>query len=217
VKDKGRYDVSRSVEAQYEPCSRHRVLRNLTGIRRKREMDRAEAEAHIRALRGMFSAYTPDHRFTAADIREMHRTWLGSIYPWAGEYRSVNMTKEDFTFAAAHVIPSLMEEFEKGPLKLYTPCRFKEKEEAAYAMAVVHTELLLIHPFREGNGRLARMLAILMALQNDLPPLNYGLIKGRNRQEYFRAVRAGLTRDYEPMSKLFRVTIARTLRLSVDR
>jgi hypothetical protein len=33
---------------------------------------------------------------------------------------------------------------------------------------VVHAELLLIHPFREGNGRLARWLADLMALQPEL-------------------------------------------------
>jgi len=35
----------------------------------------------------------------------------------------------------------------------------------ATALAEVHAELILIHPFREGNGRLARLLALLMALQ----------------------------------------------------
>jgi cell filamentation protein len=37
-----RYDVSGLVEAQFEPGSRRRVLKNLLGIRRKREMDRLE-------------------------------------------------------------------------------------------------------------------------------------------------------------------------------
>jgi cell filamentation protein len=180
-------------------------------------MDRAEAASQIRALREMLASYTPDHRFCAADIRQMHRAWLGGLYRWAGEYRSVNMTKGHFTFAAAHLIPRLMDELEQGPLRLYTPCRFGNREETAHALAVVHTELLLIHPFREGNGRLARMLAILMAVQNDLPPLNFGAIRGKTRQDYFRAVQAGLTRDYEPMAKLFRLTISRTLRLSGGR
>ena len=33
------------------------------------------------------------------------------------------------------------------------------------SIAMVHTELLLIHPFRDGNGRLARWLADIMAAQ----------------------------------------------------
>lgn len=38
-----RYDVAGLIEAQYQPGSRGRVLRNLLGITRKREMDEAEA------------------------------------------------------------------------------------------------------------------------------------------------------------------------------
>ena len=73
-------------------------------------------------------------------------------------------------------------------------------------------ELVLIHPFREGNGRVGRVLAILMALQAGLPPLDFGSITGRKRQEYFAAVRAGMDRDYEPMEKIFSGVIRRTLR-----
>ena len=39
----------------------------------------------------------------------------------------------------------------------------------AAALAIVHAELILIHPFRDGNGRLARMLSTLMGLQARLP------------------------------------------------
>jgi len=41
-------------------------------------------------------------------------------------------------------------------------------------MAVVHVELVLIHPFRDGNGRVARILSILMGLQAGLPALDFG-------------------------------------------
>jgi cell filamentation protein len=91
----------------------------------------------------------------------------------------VNLSKGDFPFAAANEIPRLMMEFEKGPLREYTPCRFAVMMEIVRAIAVVHTELLLIHPFREGNGRVVRLLAILMALQAGLPPLDFGGVKGR--------------------------------------
>ena len=46
----GRYDVSGLIEAQHQPGSRGRVLRNLRGITRKREMDEAEARGQKRAL-----------------------------------------------------------------------------------------------------------------------------------------------------------------------
>jgi cell filamentation protein len=122
----------------------------------------------------------------------------------------VNLSKGDFPFAAANQISRLMMEFEKGPLREYTPCRFTVMREIARAIAVVHTELLLIHPFREGNGRAARLLAVLMALQAGLPPLDFGGIKGRKRQQYFSAVKAGLDRDYKPMEKVFSAVISRT-------
>ena len=37
-----RYDISGLVEAQFEPGSRRRVLKNLLGVKSKREMDRLE-------------------------------------------------------------------------------------------------------------------------------------------------------------------------------
>ena len=213
MKKGGHYDASSLIEAQYEPGSRGRVLRNLLGIKSKREMDQVEAQEQLRTLEELVRIYDQTHRFTAADVRRIHKIWLGSIYAWAGNYRQVNLSKGDFPFAAANQIPRLMIEFEKGPLRAYTPCRFTEMNEIARTIAVVHTELLLIHPFREGNGRVARLLAVLMALQAGLPPLDFGNIKGRKRQKYFRAVQAGLDRDYKPMEKVFSAVIRRTRRV----
>ena len=62
---------------------------------------------------------------------------------------------------------------------------------------------MLIHPFREGNGRIARVLATLMALQAQLPPLDFSDITGRRRAGYFAAVQAGMDRNYLPMQGLF--------------
>jgi cell filamentation protein len=213
MKKGGHYDASGLIEAQFEPGSRGRVLRNLLGIKSKREMDQVEAQEQLRTLEELVRIYDQTHRFTAADVRRIHKMWLEPIYAWAGKYRQVNLSKGDFPFAAANQIPRLMMEFEKGPLREYTPCRFTGMSEIARAIAVVHAELLLIHPFREGNGRVARLLAVLMALQAGLPPLDFGNIKGRKRQEYFRAVQAGLDRDYKPMEKVFSAVIRRTRRV----
>ena len=58
---KDRYDVSGLVEAQFEPGSRGRVLRNRLGIIRKRDMDRAEAESQLRPFDAFSTRYGPDH------------------------------------------------------------------------------------------------------------------------------------------------------------
>jgi cell filamentation protein len=214
LKKGGRYDTSKLVEAQLEPKSHGRVLKNLLGVTRKRAMDQVEAREQLRALEELIGLYDERHRFTAADVRRIHRIWLGPIYAWAGEYRQVNVSKGDFPFAAARQIPRLITELEKGPLREFTPCRVASPDEVVRAIAIVHTELMLIHPFREGNGRVGRLLAILMALQAGLPPLDFGGIKGRKRLEYFAAVRAGLDRDYGPMERMFSGVVRRTLRIS---
>lgn len=106
-----------------------------------------------------------------------------------------------------------MTELEEGPLKRYTPCRPAGIANLAAALAEVHVELVLIHPFREGNGRVARILAVLMGLQAGLPALFFDKLSGRKRQLYFAAVRAGIDRNYDPMAKLFSAVIERTLQI----
>jgi len=144
-----------------------------------------------------------DQRFNVQDICAMHRNWLGRIYSWAGDYRQVNLSKDGFTFAMAPTIPTLMAEFERNQLNRCTPCHFGSRVAVAQALAEVHVELTLIHPFREGNGRLGRLLATLMGLQAGLPLLDFSEMAGWRRDEYFAAVRAGLDRDYQPMTRLF--------------
>ena len=213
MQPKDRYDAADLDESQFEPGFRHRVLKNLLGITSKREMDQLEGHEQVRVLEELTGLYDSDRRFTAADICRMHRLWLGRIYPWAGKYRQVNVKKDSFPFAAAAQIPKLMAEFEDGPLKRHTPCRSASIEHLATALAEVHVELVLIHPFREGNGRVARILAVLMGLQAGLPALYFDNLSGRKRVEYFAAVQAGVDRNYGPMAKLFIAVIERTLQI----
>lgn len=206
----GRYDTSRLVEAQFEPGSRGRVLRNLLGITSSRKMDDAEASALKAAMDAFVETYGEGHRFTGEDICRMHRRWLGGIYAWAGTYRQVNVSKDGFPFAAANRVPALMQDYSRNVLAKRTPCRGLGRDEVASALAETHVELLLIHPFREGNGRIARALSTLMALQAGLPPLNFELIAGKARNAYFASVQAGMDRNYAPMEKLFAEIIDRS-------
>jgi cell filamentation protein len=207
----GRYDVSGLPEAQFEPGSNEQVLKNRLGIKSPKEMDDAEARALGKAMVEFVGRYDEKHHFTAADIRDMHRRWLGEIYEWAGDYRQVNVSKGEFPFAAAARIPDLMADYEWKVLARHTPCNFKERAAVTRALAETHVELVLIHPFREGNGRAARILSILMALQAGLPPLDFSSVAEEKKQEYFAAVQAGLDKNYAPMEQLFSEVIERSL------
>lgn len=217
MKKSGRYKTAHLIEDQYEPGSHGRVLKNLLRITRKRVMDVVEAEKYALSIPTLAGRFDREHRFTAADIGEIHRVWLSDIYEWAGQYRQVNMSKDGFDFTMARYIPQHMLELENGILRQYTPCTFTTDEEIITALAVIHTELMLIHPFREGNGRAGRLLAVVMAFQAGLPGLDYAGIRGRKRKEYFAAVQAGMERNYEPMKKIFESVLSRTRRTHPQR
>jgi cell filamentation protein len=190
-------------EAEFQPGSRGRVLRNLLGITRVREMEEAEAQALIAAQQAARSTYGRNHRFTPADIRRLHRMWLGSIYPWAGNYRTVNIGEGGLHFAHAPLIARLMVNFGKEALRRHTPCREGTDVPVARSLAEVHAQLILIHPFRDGNARLARLVAVLMAAQVGVNSLRLSALAGAGKRTYAQAIHAAMTRDYAPLESLF--------------
>ncbi len=210
-----RYQVANGVEAEHEPGSRKRVLRNLLGIGRKIEIDAVEYEALVTAQKAYYRQVDKNTVIDARFIRAMHRDWLGGIYEWAGNYRTVDVEKLGFRWPPAYLIARNMERFESQVLAEYTPCHGRDLAEVCNALARVHAELLLIHPFREGNGRIARWLADLMAAQADYPPPLYrfrGRGSTRVRNQYLTAVTSGYKRDYEDLARFFEEAISLRLR-----
>lgn len=197
-----RYDASTQLEGQYEQGSNAQVLANKLSIVDPEEMDEVEAVLLSQLTEAVLNEVSEDQKLTTDDLCEWHRRWLGNIYGWAGQFRNVNLGKDGFQFAAAHLIPKLMQGFQKSYLQKMTPCHGMNDEELIDAIANVHIEFILIHPFREGNGRLGRLLATIMALQAGKPLSNFEYL-AKNRDEYFQAVQAGLD-DPDPMKKVFR-------------
>ena len=208
-KKSGRYSVPS--DEDFEPGSNEEVLKNYLEVKSKREMEVLEGRELKRAESELVDIFGEDHQFTAEDICNIHELWLGDIYPFAGRYRNVNMAKDDFLFAPSHRIEYLMSKFEVDLLSKYTPCRYKKTDELAYALGVVHVEFILIHPFREGNGRVARLLADLMSTQANKPPLNYAAIdqieNKKGFHQYILAIHAGVDRNYEPISEIFKMLL----------
>ncbi|MEJ2424659.1 MAG: Fic family protein [Candidatus Thiodiazotropha sp.] len=197
-----RYDTSGNPEAEFEQGSNGLVLKNKLGIRDASEMDDVELDLLMQLYDAIPESVKVDQELTSQDIREWHRRWLGNVYPWAGKSRTVNMGKGDFQFAAAGQIDRLMAVLDRDFLSRYTPCDGMGDEQLVEAIAVVHIELILIHPFREGNGRITRLLANVMAMQAGRPELDFS-IWDEQKDRYFSAIQAGLD-DYEPIKELVR-------------
>lgn len=197
----GRYQVSGS-QGRYQPGSGDQVLENRLGITDPADMDDLELHLLTQLYDRLLVADLPDRRLTVDDLKAWHRQWLGNVYGWAGDERSVDMSKDGFRFASATQLPRLLREFDRDCLAGFTPCHgLMGHQVLAESIAVTHVELILIHPFREGNGRLSRLLADVMAVQAGHEPLDYSSWDA-DKAAYIAAIHAGLSRDYRPMQIL---------------
>jgi cell filamentation protein len=194
-----RYQVG-GIQAAIQPGSHGQVLLNKLGVTTAEDMAELELVLLQKLYEAVLAELSPDAAFTLAHLKTWHRRWLGNVYEWAGEERSVNVSKDGFHFAVAAQIPRLLALFERDCLARFTPCHRLEHDDLIEAIAVTHVEFILIHPFREGNGRLSRLLADAMATQAGHGPLDYSAWDA-DREGYFTAVQAGVAGDYAPMQR----------------
>lgn len=196
-----KYEVNSS-EGEFQAGSDSKVLKNLLGIISEAEINEAESLLLVQLYQYLFDDAKPSSSsLTVADINEWHRKWLGNIYEWAGTARSVNMRKGSFDFASARQIPTLLDNFEKSLLSKFDGLPDTSEESLIHFLAKVHVEFILIHPFREGNGRIARLLLDVIADKAGFSLLNYNLWD-EHKAFYFKAIQAGVAGDYQHMERL---------------
>lgn len=80
-----------------------------------------------------------------ASLRAVHRHLFEDIYEFAGELRTVNISKGSFRFAPLMYLEAALQNIDKMPQS-----NFDEIIEK-------YVEMNIAHPFREGNGRSARI------------------------------------------------------------
>ena len=80
----------------------------------------------------------------------IHRYLFSDIYDFAGELRTVNLAKGNFRFAPVMYLDAALNNIEKMPQGTFD--EIVEK----------YVEMNIAHPFREGNGRAARIWLDLM-------------------------------------------------------
>jgi Fic family protein len=127
--------------------------------------DHLEALGHSEAYDLLFRL-AKSQDITEANVKELHRLFYYRIdAKQAGKYRKrrVIITGTDFIPPAPERIPVLMESFIAG-----LPETRAKRHPVEFA-AIIHEELVTIHPFIDGNGRAARLLMNLALLQAGYP------------------------------------------------
>jgi Fic-DOC domain mobile mystery protein B len=128
-------------------------------------------------------------------VRDLHRHMFNRIWRWAGRYRrSARNIGVD-----VHRIPMELRQ-------LLDDCRYWIEHgtyEADEIAARFHHRLVQIHPFPNGNGRHARMMADLLLVKLGQRRFTWGrtslIDASTTRQTYVQALRAADHHDYGPL------------------
>jgi len=185
------------------PDDQGEVLPNLLGLIDQRAVELAEAEGFLRAEITLYDELEDGTFFDLAYLQRMHRLALGHLYAFAGKWREVNLSKGGFNFPSAKYLDATMQEFERSMLKPL-PDLYEDREARIRDVALVHGELLFIHPFREGNGRTARLLADMMAQKQGYGKLHWERIGRVRFDDYVQAVQQAAVSNRQPMEDIIR-------------
>jgi cell filamentation protein len=186
------------------------ILKNKLGITSSEEIEEEETRRLVKAYEILSETFSDDHTYSALDIQYIHKVFLGDIYEWAGKYRDVDIASEDIRWCHAQYIPNQMNELDKL-LKDLTP--FSENmtyEELIRGLSEIHGELIIIHPFRDGNGRTTRLFCDLLLMQSGRLPIDrMNLETDSGKKEYFKAIRKIWNeKDYGLLTSLFEQMIS---------
>lgn len=179
--------------------SQGEILPNLLGFSTSTEIAMSEFEGFLKAEILLSEKLTKRTKFDTSYILNIHKLALGHLYPFAGKYRDVNLSKGGFPFAAAKYLPQTMENFNIEYLSKL-PNTYDNVDSLILDIARVHGELLFIHPFREGNGRTARILANLMCRKQGYHSLRFENVDKAAFDLYVSAVQSAAARDYSLMT-----------------
>ncbi len=148
--------------------------------------------------------------FTFEWFLKLHKEMFDDVWEWAGKIRQIDLS--------IGIKPYLISTELK---KLADDIKFWEENgsfEIVEIAARIHHRAVFIHPFLNGNGRWARMLANIYLKQNDLKPTfwNENLLSKTNptRKEYIKALKLADNGDFSLLIKLQKRTSKNTRSVS---
>ena len=171
------------------------VLEGIT-VGGKTITEHLEAINHEKAILYLDDLVKDKQPITEWNIKNIHQLILKEIdNENAGRYRKENVTIK----GALHIppdfvkVPELME-------KLILNYKTWNKYHPIIRSALLHGELVKIHPFIDGNGRTSRLIMNLDLMNHGYNPV---IIKKENRLEYYEVLdKAHMTGDYTDFIKL---------------
>ncbi|MDP1726343.1 MAG: Fic family protein [Bacteroidota bacterium] len=182
------------------PNSQSEILPNLLGLKSSEDIALSEFEGFLKAEIILTEKLSSRTRFDVQYILKIHKLALGHLYSFAGKYRDVNLSKGGFPFAAARFLPETMASFNQEILSKLAN-EYENSQVLIADIAKVHAEFLFIHPFREGNGRTARILANLMSRKQGYDPLLFDKVGKTEFEFYVLAVQLSAEKNYNKMEE----------------
>lgn len=172
---------------------------NLLGIKTMEELE--EAEAFVFSLRAaeLERKETIIDSFNEEQFKKLHYHLFQDIYPFAGQFRDVQLIKGSTRFCQAQFISTYSSDLFN---QLKKEREWNSLEEAANRLAYFKSELNMLHPFREGNGRTIRIFIRAFALSRGVK-WEYENVE---RDIYIKAMIQSVTK-IESLKKLFLETI----------
>lgn len=119
---------------------------------------------------------------TLSSLVEIHRYLFEDIYDFAGKIRTVNIAKGNFRFASVTYLNEALINIEKMPQNTFD--EIVEK----------YVEMNVAHPFREGNGRAARIWLDLILCRELKMVVDWSKI---DREDYLLAMERSPVKDIE--------------------
>lgn len=110
---------------------------------------------------------------TVNGLKQLHAYLFGGLYDFAGNIRTVNISKGGFKFAAAEFLSENLSRIENMPDETFEQIMDK------------YVEMNIAHPFREGNGRTTRIWLDLMLKRSLQKCTDWSKI---NKKEYLDAM-----------------------------
>ncbi len=171
------------------------VLEGIT-VGGKTLREHLEVINHEKAIEYIEDLVKEKNPVTEWNIKNIHQLVLKEIDDKnAGKYRSENVAIMGATHTPPDhlIVPELME-------KLILNYQKWNKYHPIIKAALIHGELVKIHPFIDGNGRTSRLVMNLSLMNSGYLPV---IIKKENRLEYYNALdKAHTTGDYTDFVKL---------------
>jgi cell filamentation protein len=173
------------------------VLKNLPGLRDAAALQRFEYQRT--AVRNLELQATPIRgRYDLAHLKAIHKHLFQDVDVWAGDLRTVSISKAESRFA----MPELIQGYStKVFAAIATDDFLRGLEPRAFADRLAHHfgEINAVHPFREGNGRATRAFLSQLAIDAG-HRLDYSCT---STDAWIEASRASFFGDVKPASDLF--------------